>query len=213
MNAILNTTDRGSEPHSKGVLAFHLSVYHSSACPYCPSPVLELSWTNPDYAVYHPVLISSFDKQGGPNTSTSYMGRDASEPACTSALDGVLLSLTPLNPKNSLASIYFFLVEEWTLFLFHMSPVPIFMLRIRKMYRIFYMLSEIQCIKSVAPYQRLHMVAINFCHSGEEPNSNAQCACWKNTPGSILKINFKIVFSYNLSLVLKCHVELGKYLP
>lgn len=54
MNAILNTTDRGSEPLSKVVLVFHLPVYHSSACPYCPSPVLQLSWTNPDQAVYYP---------------------------------------------------------------------------------------------------------------------------------------------------------------
>lgn len=73
------------------------------------------------------------------------------------------------------------------------------------------MLSEIHCIKSVTPNQRLHMVAINFCHLGDEPNSQAQCAFWKNTPGNVLKLTLRLYFSIILSLVLKCHMELGKY--
>lgn len=73
------------------------------------------------------------------------------------------------------------------------------------------MLSEIHCVKSVAPNQRLHMVAINFCHLGDEPNSHAQCDFWKKYTWQHIKINFKLYFSIILILVLKCHMELGKY--
>lgn len=65
------------------------------------------------------------------------------------------------------------------------------------------MLSEIHCIKSVAPNQRLHMVAINFCHLGDEPNSHAQCDFWKKYTWQHVKINFKIVFFYNFEFSIK----------
>ena len=44
-------------------------------------------------------IIPSFDKQGDPNTYTGYVGRDASKPAHTTALDGPLL-LSLLHSKE-----------------------------------------------------------------------------------------------------------------